>query len=114
MKFSTILLVLAPLVSAAASKEAAAGLPDLASASEKGHDLSSHGEGLQLAAKVCPAKFPRKCSLGNFCCRTLKCCKKDMHDTTMDGFGKVQRLERMPYTLGFSTLERNFDMIKVA
>ncbi|KAF5635706.1 hypothetical protein F25303_8383 [Fusarium sp. NRRL 25303] len=73
MKFSTILLVLAPLVSAAASKEAAAGLPDLASASEKGHDLSSHGEGLQLAAKVCPAKFPRKCSLGNFCCRTLKC-----------------------------------------
>ncbi|KAF5597799.1 hypothetical protein FPCIR_3375 [Fusarium pseudocircinatum] len=77
MKFSAILLVLAPLVSAAASKEAAAGLPDLASASEKGHDLSSHGEGLQLAAKVCPAKFPRKCSLGNFCCRTLKCCKKE-------------------------------------
>ncbi|KAK2691662.1 hypothetical protein QWA68_007717, partial [Fusarium oxysporum] len=81
MRFSAILLVLAPLVSAAASKEAAAGLPDLASAGEKGHDLSSHGEGLQLAAKVCPAKFPRKCSLGNFCCRTLKCYGKSFgHD----------------------------------
>ncbi|KAF5718395.1 hypothetical protein FMUND_5254 [Fusarium mundagurra] len=88
MKFSAVLLVLAPLASAAASKEAAAGLPDLASASEKGHDLSSHGEGLQLAAKVCPANFPRKCSLGNFCCRTLKCSSQqdiNMNDTTTDG-----------------------------
>ncbi|KAM5529853.1 uncharacterized protein FRV6_16697 [Fusarium oxysporum] len=77
MKFSAILLLVVPLASAAATKEAAAGLPDLASANEKGHDLSSSGEGLELAARVCPVNFPRKCSLGNFCCRTLKCCKKE-------------------------------------
>ncbi|KAF4948688.1 hypothetical protein FGADI_9463 [Fusarium gaditjirri] len=96
MKFSTILLVLAPLVSAAASKEAAAGLPDLASASEKGYDLSSPGgEGLQLAARVCPAKFPRKCSLGNFCCRTLKC--------SMAVATNRDHLDMMPHALCFVT-----------
>ncbi|KAF4443168.1 hypothetical protein F53441_11477 [Fusarium austroafricanum] len=78
MKFSAVLFALIPLAAAGASKQVAEGLPDLDTAGEKGHALGgNHGEGLELAAKVCPAKFPRKCSVGNFCCRTLKCCKKE-------------------------------------
>ncbi|KAI1046229.1 hypothetical protein LB505_009834 [Fusarium chuoi] len=76
MKFTTALLLLIPLAAASPAISTAEGLPDLATSGEDGYSLS-HGEALQLAAKVCPAKFPRKCSIGNFCCRTKKCCKKE-------------------------------------
>ncbi|KAI7769680.1 hypothetical protein LZL87_003170 [Fusarium oxysporum] len=62
MKFTTTLLLLIPLAAAGPAISTAEGLPDLATSGEDGYSLS-HGEGLQLAAKVCPAKFPRKCSI---------------------------------------------------
>ncbi|KAF4994653.1 hypothetical protein FGRMN_5650 [Fusarium graminum] len=77
MKFSAVVLLIVPLAIAGPASQSAQGLPDLATAGEGGYEFSSNGEGLQLAAKVCPAKFPRKCSIGNFCCRTKKCCKKE-------------------------------------
>lgn len=73
MKFTLLLL---PLALAGPAKLSAEGLPDLASVSEEGYEFPS-GELRLAAAKVCPAKFPRKCSIGNFCCRTKKCCKKE-------------------------------------
>ncbi|KAF4439773.1 CTP synthase [Fusarium acutatum] len=62
MKFTTTLLLLIPLAAAGPAISTAEGLPDLATSGEDGYSLS-HGEALQLAAKVCPAKFPRKCSI---------------------------------------------------
>ncbi|RKK45636.1 hypothetical protein BFJ66_g7384 [Fusarium oxysporum f. sp. cepae] len=62
MKFTAALLLLIPLAAAGPAISTAEGLPDLATSGEDGYSLS-HGEALQLAAKVCPAKFPRKCSI---------------------------------------------------
>ncbi|KAF7556426.1 hypothetical protein G7Z17_g1396 [Cylindrodendrum hubeiense] len=80
MRFSTVLLLLTPLVAGASVKEAAKGLPELASAGA-GDDFYELGGGsgdFNIAAvQVCPAKYPRKCPLGNFCCKTKKCCKKE-------------------------------------
>ncbi|KAF4967677.1 hypothetical protein FSARC_4812 [Fusarium sarcochroum] len=83
MKFTTVLLLIVPLAVAGPAQQSAKGLPDLTSAGEGGHDLSSHGGGgLELAAKICPAKFPRSCPLNKLCCRTKKCCKKECCNNT--------------------------------
>ncbi|KAF4984866.1 hypothetical protein FZEAL_19 [Fusarium zealandicum] len=76
MKFSATLLLLVPLALAGPAIESAQALPELHSVGEKGHNFPEGGEVMLAAAKVCPAKFPRKCSIGNFCCRTKKCCTK--------------------------------------
>ncbi|KAK7417445.1 hypothetical protein QQX98_004565 [Neonectria punicea] len=77
MRFSTALLLLVPLVAAVPATDSAKALPDLSGAGESGFDFSDDSDGLSLAAaKVCPAKYPRYCSIGGFCCRTKKCCKK--------------------------------------
>ncbi|KAF4437652.1 hypothetical protein F53441_12987 [Fusarium austroafricanum] len=76
MKLATAFLFLIPLAAAGPAIQTAEVLPDLAAFGEGGYSLG-HGEALQLAARVCPAKFPRKCPAGNFCCRTKKCCKKE-------------------------------------
>ncbi|KAI5461792.1 hypothetical protein BGZ63DRAFT_386663 [Mariannaea sp. PMI_226] len=78
MKFNALLLLL-PLVSAIPATESAEALQSLAEAGEQSHNLpTNHPDGKAFAAAlVCPAKYPRYCSLGGFCCRTKKCCKKE-------------------------------------
>ncbi|KAF5686954.1 hypothetical protein FCIRC_2646 [Fusarium circinatum] len=76
MKFTTTLLLLTPLAASGPAISTAEGLTDLATSGKDGYSVS-HGEALQLAAKVCPAKSPRKGSIDNFCCRTKKYCKKE-------------------------------------
>ncbi|KAH7136832.1 hypothetical protein B0J13DRAFT_625462 [Dactylonectria estremocensis] len=78
MRFSTLVLLLTPLVAAASVKETAHGLPELTPAEDSGYELESTNGGLSLAAvRVCPAKYPRLCSVNkNICCKTKKCCKK--------------------------------------
>lgn len=78
MRLSTVLLLLTPLVAAASVKETAHGLPELTPAEDSGYELESSSGDLSLAAvRVCPAKYPRLCSVNkNICCKTKKCCKK--------------------------------------